>query len=180
MTYFLIAVAVLAVISVFLYNGLVKLRNRVENGWSQIDVQLKRRADLIPNLVESVKGYMQHEREVLERVTEARTALMRSESPAQAAEADNQLSGALKSLFAVSEAYPELRASENFSKLQEELSATENRVAYSRQAYNDAVYRYQNARQTLPSSIIAGIAGFEAREYYEVPETDRSPVKVTF
>lgn len=165
---------------IFVYNGLVTLRNRVRNSYAQIDVQLKRRADLIPNLVETVKGYVQHEQGVLERVTQARSAILGAQSPRQAAEADNMLTGALKSLFAVSEAYPELKANENFMMLQEELAGTENKVAYARQAYNDAVLVYHNGIEKFPANMMAGAFGFRHTEYYEVAEADRQPVKVKF
>src|SRR5688572_23540993 len=132
---------------VFLYNGLVRLRNRIEAAWAQIDVQLKRRYDLIPNLVETVKGYATHERDTLDSVTRARAAAESASGPAEQAAAENMLTGALRSLIAVSEAYPDLRASENFAQLQEELSATEGRIAYARQYYNDAVQRYNTKIQ---------------------------------
>lgn len=162
------------------YNRLVSLRARVHNGFSQIDVQLKRRADLIPNLVETVKAYARHEQEVLERVTQARTALMAARGPQEAAAADNMLSGALKTLFAVSENYPELKANQNFLMLQEELAGTENKVAYSRQAYNDAVMMYNTARQTFPTNLVAGPFGFAPAEHYTIPAADREPVRVQF
>lgn len=173
--------ALIVLMTVVTYNRLVGLRNRVENAWAQIDVQLRRRADLIPNLVETVKGYASHEKETLQRVTEARTALMNAKTPAEAAEADNLLSGTLKSLFAVSEAYPELKANQNFMMLQEELAGTENKVAYARQAYNDGVLQYHNALQTFPSNLVAGAFGFRATEYFTAPEDEvREPVRVRF
>jgi len=145
-----IALVVLFVLALILiYNGLVRQRNRIDNAWSQIDVQLKRRYDLIPNLVETVKGYAAHERQVFENVTQARANAINAQGPAQQAEAENVLSGALKSLFAVAEAYPDLKANQNFLSLQEELTSTEDRVAYARQFYNDSVLSYNNKLQTF-------------------------------
>lgn len=180
--YVLLGVVVLmAIMSILAYNRLVALRNRVQNAWAQIDVQLKRRTDLIPNLVETVKGYAAHEKEVLARVTEARSALMRAKTPAEAAEADNMLTGTLKTLFAVSEAYPELKANQNFMMLQEELAGTENKIAYARQAYNDSVLQYHNALQSFPSNLLAGLFGFKPTEYFNVTdEASRVPVQVRF
>lgn len=180
--YVLLGVVVLmAIMSILAYNRLVALRNRVQNAWAQIDVQLKRRTDLIPNLVETVKGYAAHEKEVLARVTEARSALMRAKTPAEAAEADNMLTGTLKTLFAVSEAYPELKANQNFMMLQEELAGTENKIAYARQAYNDSVLQYHNALQSFPSNLLAGLFGFKPTEYFNVTdEASRAPVQVRF
>jgi LemA protein len=154
-----IVIIVLYILST--YNGLVGKRNRVRNAWAQIDVQLKRRHDLIPNLVESVKGYMTHERGVMEQVTSARErAISAGNNVTQRAEAENALTGALRSLFAVSEAYPDLKASQNMLALQEELSSTENRVGFSRQAYNDSVMEYNTARESVPASLFAGAFGF--------------------
>jgi LemA protein len=177
---FLIIIIVIAAWVVAMYNGLVVLRNRIENAWSQIDVQLKRRTDLIPNLVETVKGYASHEKEVFTRVTEARAALVHAEGVADQAQANNMLTGALKTLFAVAENYPDLKANQNFMMLQEELSGTESKIAYARQFYNDTVLKYDNKRETFPSNIIANLFGFKDREYFEVPEADREPVKVDF
>ena len=177
----LIVVVVLALLVFMLqYNGLVRLRNRIENAWSQIDVQLKRRYDLIPNLVETVKGYAAHEREVFERVTQARNQALSAQGVANQAQAENMLTGALKSLFAVSEAYPELKANQNFLALQEELSGTEGRIAYARQFYNDSVQTYNTKIQQFPSNLIAGPFGFKEREYFEADDTSRGPVQVQF
>lgn len=175
----LVVVVVLGLILIF--NSLVTLRNRIENSWSQIDVQLRRRYDLIPNLVETVKGYAKHEKEVFENVTKARSALMRAGSVHDKAVADNMLTGALKSLFAVAEAYPQLRASENFQMLQEELSGTESKIAFARQFYNDNVMAFNTQLQTFPSNLVAGALGFKQQEYFEVEESAaRKPVKVSF
>ena len=165
---------------VVLYNGLVGLRNRIEAAWAQIDVQLKRRYDLIPNLVETVKGYATHERETLDSVTRARAAAESAAGPAEQAAAENVLTGALRSLIAVSEAYPQLRASENFGQLQEELSATEGRIAYARQYYNDAVQRYNTKIQSFPALLVAGPLRFTEREYFEADDGSRGPVNVSF
>ncbi|MEO0080596.1 MAG: LemA family protein [candidate division WOR-3 bacterium] len=175
-----IAVFLLVVVFIGIYNSLVVGRNRVKNGWHQIDVQLKRRIDLIPNLVETVKGYAAHEREVFERITEARSRAMAAQGPAEAARANSALSETLKSLFAVVENYPTLKANENFLKLQEELSHTENNIAYARQFYNDVVLDYNNRIQMFPSSIVAAIFGFRPAEFYAVPETEREAPKVKF
>ena len=165
---------------VVLYNGLVGLRNRIEAAWAQIDVQLKRRYDLIPNLVETVKGYATHERATLDSVTRARAAAESAHGPAEQAAAENVLTGALRSLIAVSEDYPDLRASENFGQLQEELSATEGRIAYARQYYNDAVQRYNTKIQRFPAVILAGMLRFTEREYFEADDGSRGPVDVSF
>ena len=163
-----------------MYNRLVVLRNRIENAWSQIDVQLKRRVDLIPNLVETVKGYAAHEKEAFEKVIRARSALMNASGVEAQAQADNMLTGALKSLFAVAEAYPELKANQNFLMLQEELSGTEGKIAYSRQFYNDSVLQYDNALEMFPTNILAGMFGFQPKPYFETPASDREPVAVKF
>jgi len=165
---------------VVLYNGLVGLRNRIEAAWAQIDVQLKRRYDLIPNLVETVKGYASHERETLDSVTKARAAAESAHGPAEQAAAENMLTQSLRSLIAVSEAYPQLRASENFAQLQEELSATEGRIAYARQYYNDAVQRYNTKIQRFPAVLLAGMLRFTEREYFEADDGSRGPVNVSF
>jgi LemA protein len=176
-----IALVVIVVLALILaYNGLVRQRNRIDNAWSQIDVQLKRRYDLIPNLVETVKGYAAHERQVFENVTQARANAINAQGPAQQAEAENVLSGALKSLFAVAEAYPELKANQNFLSLQEELTSTEDRVAYARQFYNDSVLSYNNKLQTFPRNVIAGMFNFEEREYFEGEPEATGPVRVQF
>lgn len=176
----LIVVVIVVLYLIGTFNGLVVLRNRIENAWSQIDVQLKRRTDLIPNLVETVKGYATHEREVFQRVTEARSALMGAQGVKSQAEANNMLTDALKSLFAVAEAYPELKANQNFMMLQEELSGTESKIAYARQFYNDTVLKYDNMREKFPTNIVASMFNFAAREYFEVGEAEREPVKVKF
>ncbi|CAN5728424.1 LemA family protein [soil metagenome] len=174
-------IALLAIIGVVLYNRLVQLRNRVEAGWSQIDVQLKRRYDLIPNLVETVKGYAAHERQTLEAVVAARQQAVSANGVEEQAQAENMLTGALRQLFAVAEAYPDLKANQNFLALQEELTGTEGRIAYARQFYNDQVLQYDNAREQFPSSIFAGMFNFEAATYFEVEDTaSREPVRVDF
>jgi LemA protein len=173
-------VVVLVVYVVVLYNGLVKLRNRIEGAWAQIDVQLRRRYDLIPNLVETVKGYATHERDTLEAVTRARAAALDAGGPAEQARAENMVTSALKSLFAVSEAYPDLKANQGFLQLQEELSGTEGRIAYARQFYNDTVLRYNTKIQSFPSLLLAGPLQFRPREYFEVDGTARGPVQVDF
>lgn len=183
MTVLLIVLAVLAVLVIgliVLYNGLVKLRNRIENAWAQIDVQLKRRYDLIPNLVETVKGYAAHERETLEAVIQARNMAMGAQGVGDQAQAENLLSGALKSLFAVSEAYPDLKANQNFLNLQEELTGTEGRIAYVWQFYNDTVLRYNTKIQTFPAVVIAGMMRFTPREYFEAEPESRENVQVSF
>lgn len=162
------------------YNQLVRLRNRIENAWSQIDVQLKRRFDLIPNLVETVKGYAQHEKEVFENVTRARSAMMDAHGVKEQGEAQNQITGALKSLFAVAEAYPDLKANDNFRMLQEELSGTESKIAYARQFYNDTVMGYNTLIQSFPSNIIASSFGFKENEYFPMDDAARENVKIDF
>ena len=174
----LIALVVLWLI--MMYNNLVVLRNRIDNAWSQIDVQLRRRYDLIPNLVETVKGYASHEKEVFERVTQARANAIAAGSVGEQGKAENVLTQALRSVFAVAENYPQLRATENFQQLQEELSGTESKIAFARQFYNDTVLRYNNARQTFPAALIANRFGFGSREYFEMEEAAREPVKVKF
>jgi LemA protein len=181
MSYILLGVIVLlAVYVIYLYNRLVVLRNRIDNAWSQIDVQLRRRYDLIPNLVETVKGYAAHEREVFERVTEARARAIAAGTVGEQSQAENMLTQALRSLFAVAENYPQLRATENFQQLQEELSGTESKIAFARQFYNDTVLRYENLRQAFPSSVIANMFAFRGREYFEMEEAARQPVRVQF
>jgi LemA protein len=155
---------------VVLYNRFVRLRNRVDNAWAQVEVQLKRRWDLIPNLVETVKGYAAHERETFEAVTNARAAAQQAKTPGEAAQAEGILGQALGRLFAVAEAYPELQADENFRQLQTEVAETENRVAVSRQVYNDTVLTYNNGIQTFPGVVVAGPFGFGPREFFEVGE----------
>ena len=167
----IVVIVVLLILFVVLtYNGLVRTRNQIDNAYSQIDVQLKRRYDLIPNLVETVKGYAAHEKATFEAVTQARANAINAQqgsSPAQQAQAENELSGALKSLFAVAEAYPDLKANQNFLNLQEELTSTEDRIAYSRQFYNDSVLGYNNRIQSFPGNLIAGMFNFPQREYFE-------------
>ncbi|SDY49175.1 LemA family protein [Tindallia californiensis] len=172
---------ILFIVLVIFYNNTVKLRNFVQNAWAQIDVQLKRRADLIPNLVETVKAYAAHEKETFEQVTRARAEALQAQSIEQRQQAENQLSGALKSLFAVAEAYPELKASDNFSKLQQDLSDTENKIAYSRQFYNDTAMKYNTKIQTFPGNVLAGVMGFQFISYFEaVQASEREAVQVRF
>jgi LemA protein len=174
-------VVVVALLLVALYNRLVQQRNRVDNAWAQVEVQLKRRWDLIPNLVETVKGYAAHERETFEAVTQARARAQQAGNPAEAAQAEGILGAALGRLLAVAEAYPELQADENFRQLQTELSETENRVAVSRQVYNDTVLTYNNTVQTFPGLVVAGPFGFTIREFFEVEEEgQRQPPVVDF
>ncbi len=177
----ILAALVLLVIAVFaIYNGLITARNRVKESWSGIDVQLKRRADLIPNLVETVKGYAKHEKEVFENVTKARAAMLSANGAKEAGEAENMLSGALKSLFAVAEAYPELKASDNFKELQQEVSDTETKIAASRQFYNANVLDFNTKIQTVPSNLIANMFGFKAADFFQANEGDRARVDVKF
>jgi LemA protein len=176
-----IAIVVIVVLFFWLgYNSLVKTRNRVDNAWSQIDVQLKRRHDLIPNLVETVKGYAAHERGTLEAVTNARANAINAQGPQQTAAAENVLTGALKSLFAVAEAYPDLKANQNFLQLQEELTATEDKVAYARQFYNDSVLSYNTKVQQFPTVLLAGMFHFEKRNFFDAEPGDTEPVQVQF
>ena len=179
----IIIVVVLVLLALYVivsYNGLVSLRNRIENAWAQIDVQLKRRYDLIPNLVETVKGYAAHERETLDAVIQARNMAQSATSPQQAAEADNVLTGALKSVFALSEAYPDLKANQNFLALQEELTGTEGRIAYARQFFNDVVNKYNTKIQSFPAVLIARQMGFTEREYFEAVGPERESVTVSY
>ena len=176
-----VVLLLVAVALVLLYNNHIRLRNRVDNAWAQVEVQLKRRWDLIPNLVETVKGYASHERETFEAVTQARARAQQATSPAEAAQAEGILSQALGRLFAVAEAYPELRATENFQELQAQLSDTENKVAVSRQVYNDTVLTYHNAIQTYPGALLAGPFGFTMREFFEIEdEAQREAPSVDF
>ena len=166
---------------VSVYNGLVRLRNQVDNAWAQIDVQLKRRHDLIPNLLNTVKGYMAHERETLEAIVKARTAAMAATGPAQAGPAEAQLTGALRGLMVNVERYPDLKASANFLALQEELASTENKISFARQAYNDSVTVYNTRIQTIPANFIAGPAGFRPRDLFELKdEAERAVPEVKF
>ena len=179
--FLIIVIGAAVLIAIGIYNGLIVLRNRCDNSWSQVDVQLRRRFDLIPNLVETVKGYAKHEREVFERVTLARTQAMGAATPQLAGQAENVLSGALKSLFAVAENYPELKANQNFLMLQEELAGTESKIAYARQFYNDTVMKYNMKQQVFPANIIAGMFRFTLKEYFEIgEEAAKAPVKVSF
>ena len=180
-TIVVIALVVLVLLYVVVtYNGLVRLRNRIQNAWAQIDVQLRRRYDLIPNLVETVKGYAAHEKSTFEAVTKARANAISAQGPVDQARAENMITGALKSLFAVSEAYPDLKANQNFLSLQEELTGTEGRISYARQYYNDAVLRMNTKIQSFPSNILAGMFGFKEHEYFEADDTSRGPVSVQF
>lgn len=177
----LIVVLVVLLAGVLLHNSLVQRRNRVDNAWSQIDVQLKRRLDLIPNLVETVKGYAEHEKSTFDAVITARQAALSAPStPVAQASADNAVSGALRQLFALSEAYPDLKANQNFLALQEELTSTEGRVAYARQFYNDEVLGLNNAIQKVPGVFVARLAGIGPREYFEAGPAAQEPPKVTF
>jgi LemA protein len=176
----LVLIVLLVVLVVGAYNGLVKSKNQVESAWAQIDVQLKRRLDLIPNLVETVKGYAAHEKETLQGVIEARNKAMTASSVADQAAADNMITGALNKLFALQEAYPDLKANQNFLALQEELTATEGRVAYARQFYNDAVQKYNTKIATFPTVIFAGMLRFTEREYFEAEDSAREAPKVQF
>lgn len=175
-----VALVVLLGLGVLIYNRLVQARNRVDNAWGQVDVQLKRRYDLIPNLVETVQGYASHEQATLDAVTEARAAAQAASGPAEQAQAENALTGALRQLFALAEAYPELRAAPNFADLQTQLSDTENRISVSRQIYNDAVLSYNNAVQTVPTNLVAGLGGFKVRPYFEADERADEPPAVQF
>jgi len=163
-------VLLVAILLVTLYNRLVRLRNRAENAWAQVDVQLRRRYDLIPNLVETVKGYASHERTTFEEVTKARTAAQQAQTVQEQARAENLLTQAIGRLFAVAEQYPDLRATENFQQLQTQLEDTEGKIAVSRQVYNDAVLTYDTALETVPTNIVGSMFSFQAREYFEVEE----------
>ena len=167
-------------IPIYYYNKIIRLENRIDNAWAQIDVQLKRRADLIPNLVKTVKGYMEHERTVLENVTKARTALMKAKTPQENMDANNQLTAALKTLFAVAENYPDLKANQNFLNLQDELTNTENKIAYSRQHFNDSVLVYNNLVETIPGKWFAGFMNKKTREMLQIPEEAREVPEVKF
>jgi LemA protein len=183
MVVLLIVIAIVVVLVIFvirLYNNMVRLRNRIENAWAQIDVQLKRRHDLIPNLVETVKGYASHEKETLERVIAARNAATTAQGPAAQAQSENVLTGALRQLFALSEAYPDLKANQSFLELQEELTSTEGRIAFARQHYNDSVLKYNNSIQTFPAVALAGPLRFTEREYFEADDDSRGNVAVEF
>jgi LemA protein len=176
----LVAVVLVALVLVLLYNRLVRLRNRAENAWAQVDVQLRRRYDLIPNLVEAVKGYASHERETFEAVTRARANAEGARTVEQQAEAENVLTAALGRLIAVAEAYPQLQAAQNFRELQAQLEETESRIAVSRQIYNDTVLTYDNALETVPTNVIAGMFSFRPRPYFELEEPAREAPRVQF
>ena len=179
----IIILAVLAAVVIWIiavYNGLIKLKNRVDEAWSDIDVQLKRRYNLIPNLVNTVKGYAAHEKELFEKVTEARASAMKAEAPAEKEKAENMLSGALKSLFAVAENYPDLKANQNFLELQRELSDTENKIQASRRFYNGNVRDFNTKIQIFPNNIIAGMLKFTQREFFEAEGEEKENVKVEF
>lgn len=175
-----IVVAVLILFIILLYNGLIRLRNQVRNSFAQIDVQLKRRNDLIPNLVESVKGYMKHEKGVLTEITKARSSLMNAQGVEKKAAASNQLTGALKTLFAVSENYPQLKANENFLQLQEEITGTENKISYARQHYNDIVMVFNTKIEVFPNNIFANMLHFTQEKQFEAVAEERKNVKVQF
>jgi LemA protein len=179
----IVIVVIILLVIIYLvaaYNGLIRRRNQIENAWSQIDVQLKRRHDLIPNLVETVKGYAAHEKSTLDAVIQARNAAVAAPTPSATAAAEGQLTGALRQLFALGEAYPDLKANQNFLALQEELSATEGRVAYARQFYNDSVLEYNNKLQQFPTVYYAKILDFQRREYFETDEAARDTPAVDF
>jgi LemA protein len=177
----LIILAAVVVFFIGIYNALVTLRNRSKNAWAQVDVQLRRRYDLIPNLVETVKGYAKHEKETFQNVTEARNMAINAGTVQEQGQAENMLSGALKSLFAVAENYPDLKANQNFLMLQEELAGTEGKIAYARQFYNDSVMKFNTKQEVFPSNIVAGMFRFEKMEYFEIDEEEaREPVKVEF
>lgn len=178
-TWLIIIIGVVILFIIYIYNSLIRLRLRVNNAWAQIDVQLKRRYDLIPNLIKTVKGYMKHEKGVLEEVTKARTSLI-SGSMKEKAKASNQITEALKSIFAVAENYPQLKANENFKLLQEELSGTESKIAYARQFYNDSVMGYNQAIQVFPKNLFAKIFGFQEKDFFETKGKERENVKVEF
>jgi len=173
-------IVILVLILVGMFNKLVRLRNRAENAWAQVDVQLRKRYDLIPNLVETVKGYAAHERGTFEEVTAARTAAQQAQTVAEQAQAENVLTAALGRLFAVAEAYPQLRATENFQQLQAQLSDVEQNIAVSRQVYNDTVLSYDNALETFPTNVIAGLFHFNPREYFQTEEATREAPRVSF
>ena len=173
-----VIVVILALIAIGLYNNLVRLRNRVDNAWAQVDVQLQRRADLIPNLVETVKGYAAHEQGTFDKVTQARSMLQQATTPEAEMKADNMLTGALRSLFAVAEAYPDLKANANFQQLQSQLSETEDKISYMRQSYNDVVMNYNNAIQTFPGVLFSG--AFKPRESFDAETSAETVPHVQF
>ena len=175
-----VLVLIVALVAVVFYNRLVRLRNRAENAWAQVDVQLRRRYDLIPNLVEAVKGYAAHERGTFDEVTQARTAAQQAKGVAEQAEAENVLTAAIGRLFAVAEAYPQLRATENFQQLQTQLAEVEQKIAVARQVYNDTVLTYDNALETVPTNIVASMFNFSPREYFETEDATREAPAVQF
>jgi LemA protein len=176
-----VGVLILVVLTtVYHYNRFVTLENRIDNSWAQIDVQLKKRSDLVPNLVDTVEGYMEHERDVMDKVSESREKMLNAETPQQEAEAGNQMSEALKSIFAVAEDYPDLKASENFKELQQELSSIENKIAYSRQHYNDAILEFNNAIETFPAVVFARIFGKQEKDQLQIDTADRELPDVDF
>ena len=183
MTIFFIILAIILVVALFIisvYNNLVKSRQKVKNAWSQIDVQLQRRFDLIPNLVECVKGYMSHEADVLEKVSALRSSWANAKTVDEKSNLDNQLSGVLKTIMAVSEKYPDLKANQNFSSLQSSLGETENKISFARQFYNDSVLTYNNKVEMVPSNIVANITGFKKGTFFEAEEKDKEAPKVSF
>ncbi len=173
-------VVVIVVGAIYIYNGLIRSKVRVDEAWSDIDVQLKRRYDLIPNLVETVKGYAKHEKEVFEKVTETRTQAMNANGLEAKGKAENMLSDTLKSLFAVAENYPQLKANENFMKLQDELTDTEDKIQAARRFYNSNVRDFNTKIQVFPNSLLAGILGYKARDFFQTEESEKEPVKVDF
>ncbi len=182
MGYVIAGAVVVALVLAFIgiYNGLVRLRNRADNAWAQVDVQLKRRYDLIPNLVETVKGYAAHEQSTFEQVVEARNRAVSAETVEEQAQAENFLTGALRQLFALAESYPDLKASRNFSELQAELAETENKIAVSRQIYNDSVLTYNNRVQTVPSNMVAAMTGFSVKPFFDAPDEAEQVPEVRF
>lgn len=182
-TWLIIVLAVVAVLVLWIissYNGLVKLRNRVRDQWAQIDVQLKRRFDLIPNLVETIKGYTKHESETLENVVKARNTYLSATTPEAQMEANGELTQAISKLFALTESYPDLKANANFVKMQDDLKETEDKISYARQFYNDTVLKYNNKVETIPTNIIAGLFGFKKEAFFEAQAAERENVKVQF
>jgi LemA protein len=180
LVYLLIVIVVIGLWFIATYNGFITLKNRVKNSWAQVDVQLKRRYDLIPNLIETVKGYAAHEKEIFEKLGELRAKAMGAQTVKDVGDANNEISQTLKTLFAVAENYPELKANQNFLQLQEELTATENKIAFSRQFYNDVVMQYNTMQEKIPASIVARVMGLKAEQYYPVSEEERGPVRVQF
>jgi LemA protein len=176
----ILIIAIILLVFWGIYNRIIRAENQIDNSWAQIDVQMKRRADLIPNLMETVKGYMNHERGTMESVTNARAAIMSAKTPQQSNDANNMLTGALKTLFAVAENYPDLKANQNFLQLQDELTHTEDKIAYSRQHYNDSVLRYNNTIETFPGNFFAHRMGRKAREMLQIPEASKEVPKVSF